>query len=72
MKHSTSTGLSLPTKLVRKIDSERGDISRSRYILRLLEKLYIGYGKESVKEKNNQDSPDRRFETLQSSESRRP
>ena len=72
MKYYTSTGLSLPTELVRKIDSERGDISRSRYILRLLEKLYIGYGQKFVKDKTKQDSPDRRFETLQSSESRRP
>jgi metal-responsive CopG/Arc/MetJ family transcriptional regulator len=72
MKTYTSTGLSLPTELVRKIDNERGDISRSRYILRLLEKLYIGYGQQLVKDKTKQDSPDRRFETLQSSESRRP
>lgn len=72
MKNYTSTGLSLPAELVRKIDRERGDISRSRYILRLLEKLYIDYGKEFAKDKTNQDSPDRRLETLQSSESRRP
>jgi hypothetical protein len=40
MKNYTSTGLSLPTELMRKIDAERGDISRSRYLLRKLQKLY--------------------------------
>jgi hypothetical protein len=40
MKHYISTGLSLPTNWMQKIDSERGDISRSRYLLRLLERAY--------------------------------
>jgi hypothetical protein len=30
----------LPDKLVEKIDKERGDVPRSRFILRLLEKVY--------------------------------
>jgi metal-responsive CopG/Arc/MetJ family transcriptional regulator len=67
MKLYISTGLSLPRKLLRKIDIERGDVSRSRYILRLLEKTYADEEYEEC-----QDSPDRRLETLQSSESRRP
>ena len=33
-------GTSLPIALLLKIDRERGDISRSRFILRLLEKTY--------------------------------
>jgi len=40
MKNYISTGLSLPTSWMRKIDSERGDISRSRYLLRLLERAH--------------------------------
>jgi metal-responsive CopG/Arc/MetJ family transcriptional regulator len=40
MKCCKSTGLSLPTELMKKIDSERGDISRSRFLLRLIEKAY--------------------------------
>jgi hypothetical protein len=40
MKHYTATGLSLPNDLIQKIDSDRGDVSRSRYLLRLLEKVY--------------------------------
>jgi metal-responsive CopG/Arc/MetJ family transcriptional regulator len=40
MKKHTSTGLSLPDKLLHKIDKERGDVSRSRFILRILEKFY--------------------------------
>jgi metal-responsive CopG/Arc/MetJ family transcriptional regulator len=30
-------GISLPTEIISKIDSERGDIPRSRYILRVLQ-----------------------------------
>jgi metal-responsive CopG/Arc/MetJ family transcriptional regulator len=33
--------INLPEKLVKKIDKERGDVSRSRFILRLLEKAYV-------------------------------
>jgi hypothetical protein len=40
MKRYISTGLSLPTAWMQKIDSERGDISRSRYLLRLLERAH--------------------------------
>jgi metal-responsive CopG/Arc/MetJ family transcriptional regulator len=42
MKRYTATGLSLPTELLDKIDSERGDVSRSRFLLRLLEKTLDG------------------------------
>jgi hypothetical protein len=40
MLNYKSTGLSLPIELLRKIDAERGDISRSRFLLRLLERAY--------------------------------
>jgi hypothetical protein len=40
LKRYKPTGLSIPTELMRKIDMERGDVSRSRYILRILEKVY--------------------------------
>ena len=40
MKHCTATGLSLPTEIVDRIDSERGDVSRSRFLLRLIERAY--------------------------------
>ena len=33
-------GISLPRDIVEKIDLERGDIPRSRYVLRILEKSY--------------------------------
>ena len=32
--------LTLPNQLVQKIDSDRGDVNRSRFVLRLLEKAY--------------------------------
>lgn len=40
MRKYTSTGVSLPTGLIEKIDVERGDIPRSRFLLRLLERTY--------------------------------
>jgi len=41
MQSYISVGFSLPRKIREKIDVERGDISRSRYLLRLLERVYI-------------------------------
>jgi hypothetical protein len=39
MQKYNATGLSLPNEILARIDAERGDISRSRYILRQLEKV---------------------------------
>jgi len=39
---SIPIGISLPIDLVKKIDKERHDVSRSRYILRLIEKNVSG------------------------------
>ena len=40
MRKHIPTGISLPNELIQKIDAERGDISRSRYLLRILENFY--------------------------------
>jgi len=40
MKRYKSTGLSLPAELMEMMDSERGDVPRSRFLLRLIEKAY--------------------------------
>jgi hypothetical protein len=66
MQKYNSVGISLPKEIISKIDSERGDISRSRYLLRLLEKPY------KCNECRKKDPLDRGFATLQSSESRSP
>ena len=39
--HSKSKGISIPEDLLSKIDKDRGDISRSRYIVRIMEQLYL-------------------------------
>ncbi len=39
MQKYSATGLSLPSEVLKRIDVERGDISRSRYVLRQLEKV---------------------------------
>jgi hypothetical protein len=56
-------GISLPRQIIGQIDSERGDVPRSRYMLRIIEKRYA-----QERKKVNQGSLDRRLETLQSSE----
>jgi metal-responsive CopG/Arc/MetJ family transcriptional regulator len=38
MQKSIAVGVSLTKEILAKIDTERGDISRSRYILRIIEK----------------------------------
>jgi hypothetical protein len=43
LQDKVATGISIPKNLKDKIDLDRGDISRSKYILRILEKVY---GKE--------------------------
>lgn len=43
-----SVGTSLPAEMLNQIDHERGDISRSRYIFRLLEKAYSVQKKEGI------------------------
>ena len=40
MEHSKATGLSLPEELMQRIDRERGDVPRSRFLLRLIEAGY--------------------------------
>src|SRR5215207_6924406 len=72
MAKVNSVGISLPTEIISKIDTERGDIPRSRYILRVLRDTYStrrkpkeGKNYFTIRNNNNsQDSPDRRLETL--------
>jgi hypothetical protein len=40
MKRCVPSGLSLPVELAKRIEKDRGDISRSRYLLRIIEKAY--------------------------------
>jgi hypothetical protein len=59
MKHYIATGLSLPVHLLKRIDLERGDVSRSRYLLRILETQYKDQNQDhNEKRKNAQDSLD--------------
>lgn len=46
MQKSKSTGISLPADIMNKIDTERGDVSRSRFLLRLVEQAYREKEKE--------------------------
>ena len=39
MKATISVGVSLPSDIISKIDRKRGDVSRSRFLLRLIENV---------------------------------
>ena len=68
MQVTKGIGISLPTELMEKIDIDRGDVPRSRYVLRILEKQYTFEGKNVVEK----GLLDREFETLRSSKPLRP
>jgi hypothetical protein len=40
MQSIRNFGISMPNEIVRKIDIDRGDVPRSKYLLRILEKMY--------------------------------
>jgi len=40
MNKKKSVGISFDSKILQKIDEERGDISRSKFILKILKKIY--------------------------------
>jgi hypothetical protein len=50
MQYTIAVGISFPKKVMAKIDSERGDIPRSRFLLRLLEDRYTN---THIKMENN-------------------
>jgi metal-responsive CopG/Arc/MetJ family transcriptional regulator len=53
MQNKIAMGISFPKKMIKNIDRERGDISRSRFVLRLLEQAY-----EEKRQKNSVGSQD--------------
>ncbi|MGB0025919.1 MAG: hypothetical protein WBP64_03700 [Nitrososphaeraceae archaeon] len=61
MHNCMAIGISLPKEIMKKIDTDRGDVPRSRFVLRILEKQYTFETKEDT------GLLDRRIETLQSS-----
>jgi hypothetical protein len=77
MQRIISVGISFPKNILAKIDSERGDVSRSRYLLRAIENVLQSEEKEirkhgcyAKRRGDSQDSLDSRFGSLRSSESR--
>jgi hypothetical protein len=55
MQASISVGISFPVKIGEKIDAERGDISRSRYVLKMIKRFY---GMEQLQEPCKQSRKD--------------
>ena len=53
MQESFATGVSFKKGLISKIDSERGDIPRSKFIQRILEKYYLVQEPQEGKEIEN-------------------
>jgi metal-responsive CopG/Arc/MetJ family transcriptional regulator len=62
MQNNICVAISLPKEILEKIDNERKDIPRSRYILRIIERLYL---KNEEKSKRTSDSLDSRSPTIQ-------
>jgi metal-responsive CopG/Arc/MetJ family transcriptional regulator len=40
VNNAISVGISLPEQIIQKIDKDRGDVPRSRFLLRLVEHAY--------------------------------
>jgi hypothetical protein len=60
MQQRVPVGISMPRKFIIWIDSERGDVPRSRYIQKLIETGIVGRQKEKEKLKvsaTSQDDP---------------
>jgi len=60
-RNMISVGISFPKGLLEKIDTDRQDISRSRFVLRLIENLY----QTNKKNRKICDSLDSRSSTVQ-------
>lgn len=56
MRRTRNAGLSLPVEWMTRIDENRGDIPRSKYFLRLLEKAYSKEMLQQLQEKRVYDS----------------
>jgi hypothetical protein len=64
--------VSVPRNLILEIDRKRGDVSRSRFFLRMIEKSYSDYldnGLQAVNKKSVRDTVDKRTEILKSTAS---
>lgn len=70
MQSSIAVGISLPRDIITKIDRERGDISRSRYLLRIVQRVYESMSKVDAVKKNSLDSFDNKL-LQKSSESKK-
>jgi metal-responsive CopG/Arc/MetJ family transcriptional regulator len=63
------TSVSIPRELILEIDRKRGDVSRSRFFLRMIEKSrndYLDNGLQTGNKKSVRDTVDERTEILKS------
>jgi hypothetical protein len=58
MQKYSATGISFPNEILRQIDAKRGDVSRSRYMLRLLEKVLQTDSTSGERANQSAESPD--------------
>jgi hypothetical protein len=74
-KPKERTSVSIPRDLILEIDRKRGDVSRSRFFLRMIEKSYsdcLDSGLHTVNKKNVRDTVDNRTVILESTASHGP
>jgi metal-responsive CopG/Arc/MetJ family transcriptional regulator len=55
-RHRVNTGISFPRPLLEQVDARRGDVPRTRYIQRILERYITEQGNESKNENKNVSS----------------
>jgi hypothetical protein len=55
-RKAVSVGVSMPTDILHTIDECRGDITRSRFVLRILEKAAVPLIRGKAAEKGGDDS----------------
>lgn len=70
-----NVSVSVPRNLILEIDRRRGDVSRSRFFLRMIQKSYsdyLGNGLQEANKKNVKDTVDERTEILKSTASSVP
>ena len=58
MQKYSQVGISFPKDILSKMDAKRGDVSRSRYMLRLLEKVLQTDSTSGERANQSAESPD--------------
>jgi hypothetical protein len=62
MQNYVTAGISLPKDILLEIDTERGDIPRNKYILRILQRMFANAGTPVNHKVSGKDSRDQELD----------